>query len=80
MEEKKKSGRTIIKCTRCGFKYYDGDAHKCGAFMDPKSVGVVNVEQKDKEKKATEEEKVEERPKEKKQPGRSQKESFKIKW
>ncbi len=86
MEEKKKSGRTIIKCTRCGFKYYDGDAHKCGAFMDPKSVGVVTVEEKDKKEKETAEvkdvaeEKVGEKPKEKKQPGRSQKESFKIKW
>lgn len=26
---KKKSERTIIKCTECGFKYYDGDVHKC---------------------------------------------------
>ena len=54
--------------------------------MDPKSVGVVTVEEKDKKEKETAEvkdvaeEKVGEKPKEKKQPGRSQKESFKIKW
>ena len=40
----KKSDRTIIKCTDCGFKYYDGDVHTCNG---------VKVEEKPKEKKLT---------------------------
>ena len=24
-----KTDRTIIKCDDCGFKYYEGDTHKC---------------------------------------------------
>jgi len=47
-KDKKKGGETVIKCAKCGFKYYKGDVHNCKAFRDPKLIGVVNVEEKEK--------------------------------
>jgi len=37
--------KTIIKCIDCGFKYYDGDVHKCV------QVRVVSAEEKPKARK-----------------------------
>lgn len=36
--------KTVIKCIDCGFKYYDGDDHRCKE---------VSVEEKTKEKVGT---------------------------
>lgn len=44
--DKKKGNEIIIKCTKCGFKYYKGDVHDCRAVRDPELIGVVNVEEK----------------------------------
>lgn len=81
-EKKKKSERTILKCATCGFKYYEDDAHKCNAFIDPKFIGVVNVEEKDKEEEAEKRtEAVLPIPKvEKKGFTKTRKESFKMEW
>jgi len=55
-EDKKKGNETIIKCAKCGFKYYEGDAHDCKPVRDPEFIGVVNVEEKEEEEeKRTEE-------------------------
>jgi len=36
--------KTIIKCINCGFKYYDGDIHKCEPV---RVVSVVEEKTKD---------------------------------
>ena len=69
MEEEKKN-RTIIKCKDCGYKYYEGDVHKCV------SVRVVDVKEKTEEK--TKVAVVEEKTKDKKEPTKTRKESFKM--
>jgi len=60
---------TIIKCKDCGFKYYDGDIHKCV------QVRVVSAE----EKPGAEEKNVnEEKTRARKVVVKTQKNSFKI--
>ncbi|MES2966645.1 MAG: hypothetical protein V4668_02570 [Patescibacteria group bacterium] len=71
----KKNEKIIIKCENCGFKYYDGDVHKCKAFRDPTFIGVVNVEEKEKE-----ERKETTDIKEKKETTKTRKKPFKLKW
>jgi hypothetical protein len=69
-ENKKKKDRTIIKCKDCGFKYYDGDIHKC------QSVRVIKVVSAEKE--GEKETAVEEKTIEKKGFTKNRKESFKM--
>lgn len=37
-KDKKKGNETIIKCKDCGFKYYDGDIHKCQPVSAEKEI------------------------------------------
>ena len=59
--------KEVIKCDNCGFKYYDGDVHKCPAVSVQKETEAVSVE--------------EEKPKENKknkETARNNKQLFKI--
>jgi len=73
-----KKDRTIIKCEGCGFKYYEGDVHKCKSFIDPRFVGVVNIEEKEEEEKKGTKEVIHIPKVEKKGNTKTKKESFKI--
>jgi len=55
-KKKKKSERKIIKCKDCGYKYYEGDIHKCMAFKnlenneeeeDARLIKITRVEKKE---------------------------------
>lgn len=77
----------IIKCDGCGFKYYEGDKHKCETFIDPKYVGVVNVKEKEKEEETGEDKDMEDIKKEQEQEQEEEKDTkktrkkpFKLTW
>ncbi len=72
-----KHGRDIIKCEGCGFKYYEGDAHKCETSIDHKYTGVANVDEKVKEIEDIRDTETEVR---KNDNTRNRKKPLKIKW